>query len=144
MGQKNNIRRTSWSDEDLLRLCDPSHHRIWYDGYDYWWQQNITGEWQAQCREFESYAKAYSFLVYNLASWQKEYEYRDRKKKKKELRKIREYKKKIKKIEYVLSSNLSNKSKVLELIPLMDEKDISTLLNITTRTIKRYLTSNSN
>lgn len=147
MSQKNNIRLTSWSDEDLLRLCEPGTHRIWYDGFEYKWQQNLSGVWTDQCplKEFDNYAHAYSFLVYNLASWKKEYDYRIQKKRRKDLTKIRRNARMANKVAQIISSQASSKDKVIQLVKIIpDTEDISELLRISKRTIKRYIKTSKN
>ena len=63
---RNTIRTTSWSNEELKLLCEPDSHRIHFDGYEWIWQQGISGIWTRQTlKEFNDYAHAYSFLVYN-------------------------------------------------------------------------------
>ena len=138
------VRRTSWSDAILLRLCEPKNHRIWWDGYSYWWQQKAaTGKWEVQCtREFDDYNKAYSYLIYNLASWKKEHDYRLMKKRRKELRDIKRRAKLSKKLAKIMSQNWPKKDKiiaVIDLLPDSSQEEIAELLNVSERTVRRYL-----
>ena len=143
---RNTIRTTSWSDEELKLLCEPDSHRIHFDGYEWIWQQGISGIWTRQTlKEFNDYAHAYSFLVYNLASWKKEYDQRESKRRTKELRKIKSIERKASKIQSIVSSGSSTQSRVkdlLKLLPDLSNKDLANMLGVTCSLISKYRPAN--
>lgn len=65
---------TSWSNEDLRKLCDVKNHKIKYDGYDFRWYHRIKGNaWDIHSVTiYESYQRAYSELCFWISRWSKE------------------------------------------------------------------------
>ena len=139
---RNTIRTTSWSNEELKLLCEPDSHRIHFDGYEWIWQQGISGIWTRQSlKEFDDYAHAYSFLVYNLASWKKEYDQRETKRRRKELRKIKSIERKADKIQSIVSQDIPNETKIVKLyklLPNLSTKDLAAMLGVSCSLVNRY------
>lgn len=67
------MKKTSWTSNELEKLCNPDNHKITYDRYQYRWYHNINGKWEIHSIKcFENYKQPYSLLQYNLAKWNKE------------------------------------------------------------------------
>lgn len=135
------MRTTSWSDDDLLRLCDASTHRIITDSYgDYWWQNHLDGHWSSQCiKPFDTYNKAFEYLRFNLSLWLKEANSRQFK-----LNRItlKDNKRKATKINRIMNNSLPKRDKITALIDLLPDtstEELSELLNVSARTVRRYL-----
>ena len=65
---------TSWDDDQLEKLCDFKNHRIIYDGYNYVWENNITGHWKLHSiKLFDDQKKPFEWLNYWLYKWDKEH-----------------------------------------------------------------------
>lgn len=137
------VRKTSWSDGDLSKLCKAENHRIFFDGYEYWWQQNIKHTWTKQCiKSFDEHNQAYSILQYNLASWIKEDASRQNKRNKQQLRDIKKQAKVSIELSRIVSSDMQAKEKivmVLELMPDAQHEDIASILQTSIRTVRRYI-----
>lgn len=137
-------RKTSWNDDELLRLCDPSNHRIYFDGYEYHWEHQIYGNWETQfSNEFDTYAKPHSYLIFWLHSWKKEYDNRAAKRRRIGMSKLRRAEKIGEKVAEILSNHSSSiKDKIIKLIKILPPdrtEDLANLLQVSRRTIKRYL-----
>ena len=137
--------KTSWSDEQLDKLCVASNHRISYDGYEYVWEHKINGNsWEVHCiTRYEDYTTLYSFLKFWLHMYKVEAKQRKDKQEKKILKDIRELLKMSETYKTISDrKDLSTKEK----IELMDRsykiKDIdmvSKILKISHTLIRKHL-----
>ena len=67
------LRKTNWTDHELLNLCNPANHKIEYDGFEYWWFSKANDIWVKQfINAFETENKALEYLYFNLSVWNKE------------------------------------------------------------------------
>lgn len=133
-----------FDNSELRQRCEPTNHKIIYDGYHYRWKVLINKELQVQSVVlYDTAEKAYSHIAFWLSKYTKEMEYRNNKesineyfnnikeeaKTEEELHKIsREYSIKTKeKINQMLSikNNISNKR-------------ISELLDVSLRSVERH------
>ena len=66
--------KTSWSDEDLESLCNPNNHKIYFDGFEYWWQHKIHGNtWEIHSvQPYDTWRKPYGYIKFWLAKYAKE------------------------------------------------------------------------
>ncbi|WZE63648.1 hypothetical protein PANI_CDS0129 [Maribacter phage Panino] len=128
---------TSWKDEELNLLCDPTNHRIFYDGYKYIWQNRVHGRWRIHCvKEFDDYSTPYSWLQYWLAVWNHELMSR----RKAILRKERRTQRKVKRIQEEFEISTVDKVKQIhKLRPELSAKEIGNLLNVSKQLVNRYL-----
>jgi len=133
-----------FDNSELTQRCEPTNHKIIYDGFHYRWKVLINGKLEIQSIQlYETAEKAYSHIAFWLSKYNKEMTYRNKKnsvdtyfdnlkaqaKTEEELYKIsREYSVKTKeKINQMLSikNDLSNKR-------------ISELLDVSLRSVERH------
>ena len=131
------MRRTSWSDKELEKLCNPDNHKIVYDRYQYRWYHNIDGKWEIHSIEcFAEYKRPYSWLQYNLAVWSKELMSR----RIEQARNKRMVQLKIERIRRQRESSIA--IKVLEIHrmnPSLTQVEISRLLDVSQQLVYKYL-----
>ena len=74
MFSKIEVIKTSWSNEQLDKLIDPTNHKITYDGYEYRWYHKINGnKWESHfIKGYKDYNTLYSFLYFWIPLWSKE------------------------------------------------------------------------
>ena len=131
------MRKTSWSNKELEKLCNPENHKIVYDGFDYRWFHRINGKWEIHSiYYFKDYDKPYSLLRYNLAVWSKELTTR-------RIEKARKVKRRQNRIERISKERtFDNTKKAMEIHSIMPEltnEEIGNILGVSKQMIGRYL-----
>jgi len=127
--------KTSWTTEQLHQLSQRFNHKIVKDNAgEFRWYNNINGTWQIHSIQvYENYSKPASFLEYWLVKWNEEYtdriamEYRQRR------RRYKRLKRKVKITQTELIAELK------QLYPEWTNQEIANDLNISLRTVQRYL-----
>tara|TARA_R110000772_G_scaffold32045_8_gene78735 strand:+ start:2381 stop:2782 length:402 start_codon:yes stop_codon:yes gene_type:complete len=130
---------TNWSTEELKHLKEMTNHKVVYDGYEFIWMHRLDGEWNRHyVNNFEDYNKPMSWIHHHVYNWGKEYRQRHAKYLD-DMRiqldidiRIREISK---------EANVKTKQKVLEVIslrPSISNKEISTILDVTVRSVERH------
>tara|TARA_R110000796_G_scaffold95908_1_gene201353 strand:- start:584 stop:985 length:402 start_codon:yes stop_codon:yes gene_type:complete len=130
---------TNWSTEELKHLKEMTNHKVVYDGYEFIWMHRLDGEWNRHyVNNFEDYNKPMSWIYSHVYRWGKEYRQRHAKYLD-DMRiqldidiRIREISK---------EANVKTKQKVLEVIslrPSISNKEISTILDVTVRSVERH------
>ena len=136
---------TSWSDSHLRQLSVLTNHKIVYDGYDYRWLHFLDGEWSIHSvKFFNDYKQCYNWIRSTVYRWEKEITSRDLKRASKEyysnMFKDLEVDRQIHDISKDHESKTYEKVKqIVELRPSISRDDIAELLNISTRSVNRYL-----
>ena len=65
--------KTSWSDDHLLQLTDPSNHRIRYDKVGYIWEHRLDGKWSLHSIfKYRSHAYYYHLIKFHIYNWSRE------------------------------------------------------------------------
>ncbi len=65
--------KTSWSDDHLLQLTDPSNHRIRYDRVGYIWEHCLDGKWSLHSIfKYRSHAYYYHLIKFWVYNWSRE------------------------------------------------------------------------
>ena len=136
---------TSWSDSHLRQLSVLTNHRIIYDRYDYRWEHFLDGEWEIHSiKFFTDYKQCYNWIRSTVYRWGKEIASRDA------LNASRQYytnmfqdlevTKQIYDISKEHNAKTFNKVKqIVELKPSISRDELSDLLDVSTRSINRYL-----
>ena len=136
---------TSWSDNHLSQLSVLTNHKIIYDGYEYRWLHFIDGEWSIHSvKYFEDYKQPYSWIRECVYRWSKELQGREARKQSKEYYKIMFQSLEIDRKIFDISKEHEIKTfekikQIKELRPEMDKKDVAELLDISVRSVERYL-----
>lgn len=148
--KENLMSKTSWTNEELEKLCDPTNHRIIYDGYDYWWQHKlISNNWDNHYLEgFEDYKVAYHWLKVWLHKWAKELSERKIEASKDYLKEMKQYLKATEKaIEIAKAPGIKTKAKVQmiqELLPNQSITAMASMLNVSRQVLHRHLKDGNN
>ena len=136
---------TSWSDSHLRQLSVLTNHKIIYDGYDYRWLHFLDGVWSTHSiKFFKDYKQCYNWIRGTVYRWTKEVNSREA------LNASREYytdmfqdlevTKKIHDISKEHNAKTFNKVKqIVELKPSISRDELSDLLDVSARSINRYL-----
>jgi Fic family protein len=136
--------KTSWSTSDLKQLVEITNHRITYDGYEYVWEHYLNKEWRRHfVRNFKDYKKPYGWLLNCVYRWNKELVKRSQEEDRKyfdSMFKDLEIERKI----HSIAKEYQNKTKdrvlrIKELKPELSSKEIGELLEVSKRTVERYL-----
>ncbi len=131
------VNTSSWTDQQLEKLCDPSNHKVISDGYEWIWMNKIAGKWELHSiKLFEESSKAYSWLQWNLDVWAKELLSR----RKKQAAKARRIDRKIRRI--IEQHDYETNKKVLEIHKLNPEltmKEIGLMVGISKSTVTRWV-----
>jgi hypothetical protein len=141
---------TSWSDEQLEKLCDPKNHRIRYDGFEYWWEHKlVSNNWDIHYLEgFEDYKAPYHWLQFWLHKWANELSERKVKTSKTYLKEMKKYLKATEKaIEIANSPGIKTKTKIemiQELLPNESITAIADMLKISKQAIHKHLKHGNN
>tara|TARA_R110000851_G_scaffold205552_1_gene357548 strand:+ start:1312 stop:1749 length:438 start_codon:yes stop_codon:yes gene_type:complete len=130
---------TNWSTEELKHLKEMTNHKVVYDGYEFIWMHRLDGEWNRHyVNNFEDYNKPMSWIYSHVYRWDKEY----RKRHAKYLDDMRmQLDIDIRIREISKEANIKTKQKVLEVIylrPSISNKEISTILDVTVRSVERH------
>tara|TARA_R110000803_G_scaffold123413_1_gene191346 strand:+ start:1293 stop:1751 length:459 start_codon:yes stop_codon:yes gene_type:complete len=140
--------KTSWSDEQLEKLCVPSNHKITYDGYEYWWYHKLNGKkWEIHYINGSSdYTILLSFLKFWIKVWSRELEERKLKLYSVELKQINQ---ELKKTETYISISNRKDLTLYEKLNLMDKcykisniEDVSNILKISHTYVRNYIKDN--
>ena len=126
---------TSWSNESLSQLSNRNNHKVVKDtAGEYRWYHKLDGKWSIHSiKIFEDESTPLHWMHTWLSMWSKELDNRLTK----EANKIRRSKNRI-----LRSNKMSNKDKAIKLSNLLKDytqDDIANELNITTRTLRRYI-----
>ena len=136
--------KNSWSNEDLRQLKEIKNHLIKYDGYEYYWMRNLNDKWETHfIKNFETRDKAYSYLMYNIGKWEKEFSNRIVKPRNELLLKQQKEKLEIEFITYeIAQSQIKTKEKICRIKNINDEvsvKELSELLDLQTSIVHRHI-----
>ena len=142
--EKQKLSLHGFDNSELRQRCEATNHKIIYDGYHYRWKVFIDGELQVQSiKLYDTAEQAYSHIAFWLHKYSKEMEFRDRKES------IDDYFRNIKleaKTEeelYKISRDYNNKTKnkisqMISIKPTITNDRISTLLDISIRSVERH------
>ena len=136
--------KTSWSDEDLAKLCVASSHRVHYDGFGYIWQHNINGKWELHSVfKYREYSYYLHLIHYWIAKWGKELEERRKESNRKALRELRDkarIQRKVIKIQSYNDMGVKEKAQLLhELLPDEPQQYIADILDISRQAVSKHL-----
>jgi hypothetical protein len=138
---------TSWSDEQLEKLCDPKNHRIRYDGFEYWWEHKlVSNNWDLHYIEgFENYKVPYHWLKVWLHKWAEELADRKIKHSRTYLREMKQYLQATEQaIEIANSPGIKTKTKIemiQELLPNETVTGMAAMLKVSKQAIHKHLKS---
>tara|TARA_R110000796_G_scaffold118129_3_gene231498 strand:- start:8 stop:502 length:495 start_codon:yes stop_codon:yes gene_type:complete len=63
---------SSWSHNELKMLVELDNHRYAFDGYEYVWESNVSGEWSRHClKNFSSLGMLKHYRMFNIKHWSK-------------------------------------------------------------------------
>lgn len=111
--------------QELKDLKELQNHKIEFDGYNYIWYSKINNNWNIHSiKLFDDYKQPFSWIKFNIAIWEKQYNKLVLKENRKHIRQV----KKELKIAYKLhnikrQAELSNTNKVNEILKI--KPDIS-------------------
>jgi len=134
--------KTSWSDEDLESLCNPNNHKIYFDGFEYWWQHKIHGnKWETHSiQPYDNWKKPYGHIKYWLAKYAKELADR----RVNDAKSIFDTMKIHDQIMEIAKSNIKTKNKINAIRNLMPDAEItymSNVLNISRQAVHKHFKS---
>lgn len=137
------MNKTNWSDNELKQLKEITNHRVRFDGYEFIWEHNIDNVWSRHyVSNFKDYNKPMSWIHFHIHNWRKEHRQRQRVERKAYLSHMRkELDIDIKIKEISKDYNKATKDRVNQLINLrnsLSNKDISNILDISERSVRRY------
>jgi hypothetical protein len=141
----NLMSKTSWTDDELEKLCNPKSHRIIYDGFEYWWEHRISSNnWDLHYLEgFKDYKVPYYWLKIWLYKWAKELAERKVDASKSYLKEMQQYLKATEKaIEVADAKGIKTKTKIemiQELLPNQSITAMASMLKISTQAIHKHL-----
>ena len=136
---------TSWSDEQLEKLCNPRNHRIRYDGFEYWWEHKlISNNWDVHYLEgFKDYRVPSHWLKVWLYNWLKELTERRIKSSKIYLKEMQQYLKATEEaINIANKPGMKTKTKIKtiqELLPNETVTAMADMLKISTQALHKHL-----
>jgi len=136
---------TSWSDSHLRQLSVLTNHKIIYDGYDYRWLHFLDGEWSIHSvKFFKGYKQCYNWIRSTVYRWGKEIASRDAKKASRQYYTDMFQDLEVTKQIYDISKEHNAKTfkkvkQIVELKPSISKSELSDLLDVSTRSIERYL-----
>jgi hypothetical protein len=141
---EDNMLKTSWSDEDLKKLCEPTNHRIRYDGYEYVWEHRVNGnKWELHSVWLkDNFNKLYANMKFWLYQWSKELTERKIKSAESYFAEMTKYLKATEVAIHIKNSDLTTKAKIKEIkkeLPSVTVKFLSDLLNISRQIIHRHI-----
>lgn len=141
----NLMSKTSWTDEELEKLCDAKNHRIIYDGFEYWWEHKVlSNNWDLHYLEgFGDSKVPYYWLNVWLNKWANELVERKINSSKSYLKEMKEHLKSMgQAIEIAESPGIKTKTKIemiQELIPNQSITAMAAMLKISKQAIHKHL-----
>lgn len=133
-----------YSNTELIYRCEPTNHKISYDGFSYRWLVCVNNNWEIQSVIFyDTYKKAYSHIRFWLSKYNKEMNNRNNAKAVKEYFSKMEDEANTEKQLYKIVREYDSKTKdkikqIVTLKPNITNTRISELLNISIRSIERH------
>lgn len=141
----NLMSKTSWTDEELEKLCISKNHRIIYDGFEYWWEHKIlSNNWDLHyLKGFANSKVPYYWLTVWLHKWAKELTERKIASSKSYLKEMKRHLKSMEEaIEVAQAPGIKTKTKIKtiqELIPNQSITAMAAMLKISTQAIHKHL-----
>lgn len=136
-----------FNNSELTQRCEPTNHKIIYDGFHYRWKVLINGKLEIQSiLLYDTAEKAYSHIAFWLSKYNKEMTYRNKKKS------IDDYFNSIKEQArteeelYKISREYSikTKEKINQMLSIkcdLSNRRISELLDVSIRSVERHIKS---
>ena len=141
---KDNMLKTSWSNEQLEKLCEPKNHRIRFDGFDYVWEHRIDGnKWELHSVFLKpDYKTLYGNMKFWLYQWSRELTDRKINAAEDYLKSMQQYLKATQKAVEIKNSSMTTKDKIVEVkkvLPEISFKELADILDVSRQIIHRYI-----
>jgi len=133
-----------YSNTELIYRCEPTNHKILYDGFSYRWFVKIDNTWEIQSIIlYETYKTAYAHIKFWLSKYNKEMNNRNNAEAVKEyFSKMEDEAIKDKKLyEIVREYDIKTKEKIIQMMslkPNISSNRISELLHVSIRSVERH------